>query len=507
MSILTVRRLIGRLMRPTGRTTHLGVGLLAVTLILLCALGPVWRYAAVTAANAVPLVVLSIQLRRGARTDRLGWAVLIVGTGVLAVHNGHNQIALATTGSPAAGAFADTTLALGYAFLLAGGLLATLRYARRDTGGLIDATLVGLAVASGVWCLVLHPALVARGASAGTVTYELSLVLLVTGLTGAVVRAVVLAENARGPALSLLLAMTATNLADVSSTLTLDPVTQRTAWWVGALCVVALLAFAGALLHPSLHALAGAGRASAGLTGSRLVFLGAALSVNPALAGLQVLAGRPVDVALLSLGSLLMVPLVVARIGLLARWHAQAARQLQDLASLDELTQLPNRRAMAGRLESLLPRVASGASPGAVVLYLDVDDFKSVNDAHGHSCGDQLLREVARRLTACVRASDLVARCGGDEFVVLLEGTVDSVVAAVVPAIELAMATPVDLGSAVVRVRVSIGVAPVRPGEQVDAEALIGRADAEMYLAKRAGSGSPASRPSSGARTVVPDRR
>ncbi len=506
-SIFLAGRLIGRTMRATARTTHIGFVLLAVTLIGLCALGDAWRYAAVTAANAVPLVVLSIQLRRGACTDRLGWVVMIVGTAVLLVHNGHNQIALATTGSPAAGGVADATLALGYVFLLAGGMLGTLPYARRDGGGMLDATLVGLAVASGVWGLVLHPALVDRGASASTIAYQLVLALLVTGLTGAVVRAAVTASRARGPALYLVLAMTATNLADVSSTSTLDPATGLTAWWVGAVCVLALLAFAAGLAHPSLPAITAPEYRPHGLTRARLAFLGTALSLNPALAGLQALLGRPVDVVLLSVGSLVMVPLVVTRIGLLAGRHAEAVRRLQDLASLDELTGLPNRRAMATHLEAVLARVADGTSPGAVVLYLDVDDFKSVNDEHGHRSGDRLLCEVAGRLRACVRTSDLVARCGGDEFVVLLEGSVEPAVAAVVPTIELALSQPVDLGPALVAVRASIGIAPVRRGEKIDAETLIGLADAEMYRAKRAGSASELPAPSSPALALAPDQR
>lgn len=507
LPILTPGPQNGRTVRVTARRTHGGFVALALTLVVLCTIGDDWRYAAVTAANAVPLVVLVVQLRRGTCTDRLGWAVMIAGTAVLAVHNGHNQIALATTGSPADGALAASTLALGYVLLLAGGLRATLPYARRDGGGMLDATLVGLAVASGVWGLVLHPALVERGSTAGTIAYELLLVLLVTGLTGAVVRAAVVARNARGPALYLLLAMTATNVADVASTLTLDPITQVTAPWVGAVCVVALLAFAAALAHPSLPALADPERRPRGLTRSRLTFLGAALSVNPALTGLQALVGRPVDVVLLSLGSLLMVPLVVTRIGLLAQSHAEAVRRLHDLASLDELTGLPNRRALVGHLEALLARVADGVSPGAVLLYLDLDDFKSVNDEHGHGAGDHLLRELAGRLLACVRSSDLVARCGGDEFVVVLEGPVESTVAAVVPAMELALSHPVDLGPAVVSVRTSIGVAPVRRGELARAEELIDRADAEMYLAKRASSGSPLPPSSRPTGTLVPNPR
>lgn len=461
--------------------------LLAVLLVGLCALGTTWRYVAVAAANVVPLVVLGVQLRRGTCVSRAGWLAMLGGVGFLVVHNCQNLVALAATGAPASGPLAAATLALGYAFLLPGGVVATIPHARRDIGGMLDAALVGLAVAVLMWDVALRPAHLNLGSSVARMAYELVLVLIVTALTGMIVRAVAVAvsHEARAVALVLLLAIVATDLSDVAYTLTEDPVTGMSAWWASAVAVVALLAFAAALVHPSVPAMTLSAHEGRGLTVRRLVLLGAALAVNPALAGIQALVGRGVDVALLIVGSLLTVPLVVWRIGLLARWHADATRRLGDLASLDELTGLPNRRAMTAHLEGLLARVADGASPGAVLLYLDVDDFKAVNDTHGHTTGDKLLRAVAARLRACVRSSDVVARFGGDEFVVVLEGEPETVASAVVPAIVRALAEPVVLGAVVASGRSSIGVAVVGPGEREDSAALLSRADAEMYRAKR----------------------
>ncbi len=204
------------------------------------------------------------------------------------------------------------------------------------------------------------------------------------------------------------------------------------------------------------------------------------------MAGVQAMAGHPVDVALLCASSLILVPVVLWRIGLLAGWHAEAARRLQDLASLDELTGLPNRRTMTAHLESTLDRVAAGVSPGAVVLYLDLDDFKAVNDTHGHVIGDRLLQAVAARITSCVRSCDVVARFGGDEFVAVLEGAPQDVEAVVLPHLERTLAEPVTLDDVVVPGLVSVGVATVGPGERLDADTLLRRADAEMYRAKRA---------------------
>jgi diguanylate cyclase (GGDEF)-like protein len=248
--------------------------------------------------------------------------------------------------------------------------------------------------------------------------------------------------------------------------------------------VVAYTALGAALIHPSVTSITGTERESVGLTPSRLAFLGVALAVNPAIVGVEFLIGRDTDMVLFTIASLLIVPLVVTRIGLLAKWHADAERRLRDLACLDELTGLANRRALTSHLAGLLDRVAHGPAAGAVVLYLDLDDFKVVNDTYGHATGDQLLREIAERLRSCVRASDLVARFGGDEFVIVLEGPLNAVDATVLPAIERALDEPFDLGELTIVARSSLGLASVAAGQRADTEMLLSRADATMYQVK-----------------------
>ncbi|WP_372595341.1 diguanylate cyclase domain-containing protein [Actinotalea sp.] len=445
-------------MHGSRQHAHVTVIALAVPLAALCLLGGAWRYGAITAAALVPLAALAVQLHRGTHPDRLGYTVMLAGTGVLAVHNVQNLVSFALVGTPAAGPAGAATLLLGYAVLLAGGLLVTVPYARRDSGGMLDAGLVGLAAASVVWSAVLYPVHLRLDSSAPTVVYEMTLVLCISALSGAVVRSAVVAPAARPAAVYLVLSITSVNLADIGSTLTTDPVLHMDAGWVGSLWVVAYVAFGAAIVHPSALAIAGPEARPRGLTRARLAFLGAALAVNPTVVGIQSLTGRPADVVLLSIGTLLMVPLVVTRIGLLAQWHADAARRLHDLASLDELTGLANRRAMSTHLSGVLERVGAGSVTGAVVLYLDLDDFKAVNDTYGHSTGDELLREVARRLLSCVRSSDLVARFGGDEFVVVLEGDPSAIESTVVPSIDRALSRPVDLDGIRATARASIGI-------------------------------------------------
>jgi diguanylate cyclase (GGDEF)-like protein len=462
------------------------VVLLIAPLAILGARGELWHFVAMTVANFVALLALTNQLRRGAYTDRVGWVVMTVGMLLLLVHNAEHAVTQIVTGTPDSGAFSLLSLLVAYLVLLTGGMLVTVPYTRRDSGGIIDAAVIGLAAASVLWATLLGPTHQRIGSSSFAVIYDMALVLLITAMSGAVVRAAVTAPEARPAALYLLTAITATNVADIASTLVDSSRIDNANGWIGGLWVVAYLTFAAGALHPSATAIAGPERPPLGLTRARLVFLGVALAVNPAIAGFQQALGHPADVTLLSVGSLLIVPLVVSRIGLLARWHAEAVDRLHDLASLDELTGLPNRRVLTGRLEMTLAAIADGRSPGAVVLYLDLDGFKSVNDDHGHAAGDLLLREVAVRLRSCVRASDLVARCGGDEFVVLLEGATETAVPAVVSTVEGALEAPVALGAVVTSARSSIGVAVVRPTDLVDAEAILARADCAMYEVKKA---------------------
>jgi len=463
---------------------HVAVIALAVPLAAMSLLSNSWRYGVIAIAAFIPLVAVVVLLLRRGCTDKMGWCAVLIGLVFLAIHNVANMYAFAAQGIQATGMKSDVTLLLGYAFLLLGGMLATVPYARRDLGGMLDMTLGGLALASIVWSTVLYPLLLRVGSSSGTITNEMVLLLCISALAGSVVRAVVVAPKARGASLYLLTAIVAVMGAEIGTSLTLDPVNYTSAGWVGSLCVVAYTALGAALIHPSVTSITGTEREPLGLTRSRLAFLGVALAVNPAIAGIQFWTGRPIDMVLLTIASLLIVPLVVTRIGLLAKWHADAERRLHDLASLDDLTGLANRRALTSHLAGVLDRVARSDAVGAVVLYMDLDDFKAVNDTYGHSTGDDLLREIARRLRGCVRNSDLVARFGGDEFVIVLEGPRAAVDATVVPNIERALTEPFELGDVVVSARTSLGIASVVAGERVDVEMLLGHADATMYEVK-----------------------
>lgn len=169
----------------------------------------------------------------------------------------------------------------------------------------------------------------------------------------------------------------------------------------------------------------------------------------------------------------------------------RSADAIHQLAFFDVLTGLPNRRMLMERLDTMVGRAHARESMGAL-LYIDLDNFKQVNDARGHATGDALLRHIAACLSRTVRQNDMVARLGGDEFVVLLEN-LDSDPAAAVKAalaraerVRAALTEEADINGQLYQSSGSIGVAlPVRPGHTV--ADLLREADTAMYHAKSAG--------------------
>jgi len=169
-----------------------------------------------------------------------------------------------------------------------------------------------------------------------------------------------------------------------------------------------------------------------------------------------------------------------------------AEQQIEQLAFYDPLTRLPNRRLLMDRLHQVLVSSARSGQLGAL-LFIDLDNFKALNDTLGHDIGDLLLEQVAQRLIGCVRAIDTVARLGGDEFVVMLEDLSDQAEEAVAQAqivgakILAALGQPYHLaGHHYHRSTPSLGVTLIRNhGTTVDD--LLKRADLAMYQAKAAG--------------------
>jgi diguanylate cyclase (GGDEF)-like protein/PAS domain S-box-containing protein len=164
-------------------------------------------------------------------------------------------------------------------------------------------------------------------------------------------------------------------------------------------------------------------------------------------------------------------------------------RELYHRALHDPLTGLPNRALLEDRLEQAVARLRRRVLEEAlVVLYVDVDKFKSVNDQHGHEAGDRVVREVARRLLRVVRPGDTVARVGGDEFVIVCPDTTYRMLDEMSDRLQNAIAQPIDINNGTVIVTASIGISVAHLPETPPAQ-LVREADAAMYRAKRAGRG------------------
>ena len=159
--------------------------------------------------------------------------------------------------------------------------------------------------------------------------------------------------------------------------------------------------------------------------------------------------------------------------------------QLRQLAFHDSLTLLANRNLFRDRVQHALT-LASGGVGTVAVMFLDLDNFKNINDSLGHDAGDRLLQAVAQRIVKTTRSSDTVARLGGDEFAVLLEKVGRSAdVEQLAQALIDTLALPFALDGKEVRIGVSIGVAFAGP--EAGAETLLSNADIAMYHAKAAG--------------------
>jgi diguanylate cyclase (GGDEF)-like protein len=169
----------------------------------------------------------------------------------------------------------------------------------------------------------------------------------------------------------------------------------------------------------------------------------------------------------------------IADLATVACHNAETYDQVRQAARTDALTGLLNHGAMQVRMREEIARADREGAPLSLVI-VDLDDFKRVNDQHGHQAGDQLLRSVATLLQAELRPYDLVARYGGDEFVVLLPGSDEATACTVAERVRDAVAAELGRGC-------SLGVAEWR--DRLDADALLEHADHALLLAKRTGKG------------------
>ena len=389
---------------------------------------------------------------------------------------------------------ADALYLAGYPFIALGlFLLIRRRISDGDRGGVLDAAILTTAVATLSWTFLMRPLVVATDLDTVSLAISLAYPIADLLLIG-VAMGLLTTPGARTPSYRLLgLSLLLLLVADQIYALQNLEGTYFSGGPVDALYLLAYLTFGAAVAHPSMRQIGDpnpvavtwlgpvrlAGLALAMITGPILITLGPEVDTS-----LWVVAG---GTAMLSL---LVLVRLAGLVGLLER-DVAARRALEARLSYqafhDPLTGLANRRRFIELAESAL---AERRRPGSIAaLFLDLDDFKTVNDQLGHAAGDTLLSTVGERIRSVIREEDLAARLGGDEFGVLLLDVPDAgYAAALSDRLLRTLAEPAVIAGEQVTVGASIGIA-LDTAAMTSVDQLLGDADVAMYRAKAGGKG------------------
>lgn len=445
----------------------------------------------VVGASAVAVALFGAWHHRPDR--RLPWVLMAAGQS-LAVAGDLLWNYYEAVGEDPFPSLADLLYLASYPFIALGlFLLIRRRLGDGDRGGLLDAAILTTAVAALSWTFLMRPVVVASALDQLSMSISLAYPVADLILIG-VALGLLTTPGARTPSFVMLVASLGSLLAadQLYALQTLDG-TYVSGGALDSLYLASYVLFGASALHPSMRRLTDPHPIPVTWLGPiRLICLAAAMVTGPVLVaigpdadgGLTVIAG---GTALLSL---LVLARLVGLVRLLARDVAQRRAleaQLSFQAFHDPLTGLTNRRRF---MEAAHAALAGRARPGAVAaLFLDLDDFKTINDSLGHAAGDAVLVSVSERLRSGLRDVDLAARLGGDEFGVLLCDLPGEAFA--VEVAERLLATlnkPLEVAGVSVGIGASVGIAIDSLAMQT-VDDLLSNADIAMYQAKAQGKG------------------
>ncbi|SDT58175.1 GGDEF domain-containing protein [Actinoplanes derwentensis] len=422
-------------------------------------------------------IAIAAGLRRHRVADQRPWLLVVIALLLLSVNNTAWLIAALVPGEgPPPDALVVGPQLGGYVFLLAASLMVVFRHAPRDTSGTIDAAVWGIALASPVWEFVFRPRLLHLGMSGSGQFLVLTQLLVLLGICGSLLR---VSRNSPAKAclrfLFLALGFTILGISLVNMG---DP-TEKSQL-PALFFAVGYLSLGAAGLHPSVKQLSEpAARLAQSTPKLQLGRLGAALILTPLCGGLAQLLGQPADGPLLTVAPLLSIPLVLIRI-------SKLKQALVHQATHDELTGLVNRRHLFTVMRTAITAHTAGAPGDLALIYCDLNGFKPVNDEHGHEAGDAILRLTAIRLAEAVRPGDVVARIGGDEFLIFCTAADPATVRAIADRVADGIAEPVPWSGRTLRVTAAVGTVLWTERRIVLPDDLIAAADARMYEQKRA---------------------
>jgi diguanylate cyclase (GGDEF)-like protein len=460
---------------------HAGfAGTLALFGVAYTMAGPLARTVIFSVATALPILAFILAMWAGHLTDRRKWITGTAGLILLAVSMAHWPTWITDHHlGRAEGRAADFIIAAGHGLLLAGTTWALRWHGKNDSGGMLDAALLGLCAAAPVWAWLFAPHLTADATLPGEMLALADLMVL-CGVLSCLARIGIRAKKSRGPISYLVLSIWITLASEVCAYLAV----HGSATLTSELMMGAYLAVGPAVLLPAAPQITCPSDRIKPATGEPpLGWIGVALCTNPVIAAVQALRDDEAASILLPVSSMLIVPLVLLRLKLLSTQRRQAQLEFTYQAHHDELTGLFNRRHITARIDEALAELRAGDLDRVSVLLCDLDGFKPINDKYGHQAGDAVLKTIAARLVSAMGNADVTGRIGGDEFLILVRGELaDGAVERIAELIR----EPIQLDESTVRVGVSIGVATAGRGENLDREAFIGLADTGMYAAKAA---------------------